>query len=188
MKTPSEKIPLIYRIDGTNRICWVNDAWREFAQANQGEAVLPERILGHDLLASLADTTARELYTTMIRQVRTGKTVRFDYRCDAPDKRRTFTMEIRPVPDEGVEFVTTLQREQPRPTIALLKPETPRDPARFIRMCSWCHSVAMPDGRWLEVETAVAELRLLEGDRLPAITHTMCAPCYQRVMAILGTG
>ncbi len=102
---------LVYRIDGANRITWVNDRWSGFARANGGEGLLPEQILGHDLTTSLADPTVRQLYATMIQQVRAGKFVRFDYRCDAPDKRRTFTMEIRRRPDGEVEFSSTLRHE-----------------------------------------------------------------------------
>lgn len=177
--------PLIYRIDATNRIVWVNDAWSEFAQANHGESVMPAHIIGHDLLASFADGTVRQLYATMIQHVRSGKSVRFDYRCDAPDKRRTFTMEIRPQSDGQVEFVSTLRRETPRVPLMLLKHGMPRDKERFIRLCGWCQCVAMPDGSWLPVEEAVAVLHLLEAVVLPRITHGMCPACYGRMEAAL---
>ena len=163
----------------------MNDAWSEFAGANHGEQVMPARIMGQDLLMSLADGTVRELYATMIRHVRTGKTVRFDYRCDAPDRRRTFAMEIRLKPDGEVEFVSTLLHETPRAPVILLKPGVPRDKERFIRLCSWCQSVALPDGRWLPVEEAVAELHLLEAAVLPLITHSMCPACHDRMEAAL---
>jgi hypothetical protein len=182
----AESHPLIYRIDAANRIVWVNDAWSEFARANHGESVMPAQILGHDLLASFADGTVRELYATMIRHVRSGKTVSFDYRCDAPDRRRTFNMEIRPGSDGEVEFVSTLLHETPRAPVILLKPGVPRDKERFIRLCSWCQSVAMPDGRWLPVEEAVGALHLLEAAVLPRITHGMCEACHERMEAALG--
>jgi hypothetical protein len=177
---------LVYRIDGANRITWVNDRWSGFARANGGEGLLPEQILGHDLTTSLADPTVRQLYATMIQQVRAGKFVRFDYRCDAPDKRRTFTMEIRRRPDGEVEFSSTLRHEEPRPAVALLKPDAPRDQERFVRMCSWCQNVALPSGDWVPVEEAVQALNLMEADRLPRITHTMCGPCHARAMSSLG--
>lgn len=177
---------LVYRIDGANRITWVNETWNEFARANNGEALLPGAVIGLDLFASLSDPTVRELYAAMIRQVRAGGKVRFDYRCDAPDKRRTFTMEIRSRPDAEVEFVSTLRREESRSSITLLEPETPRDDERFIRMCSWCQDVSLPSGAWVPVEEAVRQLNFMEVDRLPRITHTMCQPCYLRVMSDLG--
>lgn len=146
---------------------------------------MPAQILGHDLLASFADGTVRELYASMIRHVRSGKAVRFDYRCDAPDRRRTFTMEIRPRADGEVEFVSALRQETARAPVVLLQPGVPRDKERFIRLCSWCQSVAMPEGHWLAVEEAVAALRLLEEAVLPRITHGMCPACYDRIQATL---
>jgi hypothetical protein len=179
----SESHPLIYRIDAANRIVWVNEAWSEFALANHGRSVMPSQILGQDLLASFADGTVRQLYATMIQHVRSGKNVRFDYRCDAPDKRRTFSMEIRPRPDGEVEFVSTLRHEAPRAPVVLLKSGMPRDQERFIRLCGWCQCVAMPDGRWLPVEEAVSALHLLEAAVLPRITHGMCPACHERMEA-----
>lgn len=179
---------LVYRIDAANRITWVNEAWCDFARANGGESLLPGQILGHDLLAAFADPGVRQLYITMIQRVRAGKTVVFDYRCDAPDKRRLFTMAIRLRPDGEVEFASTLQHEEPRPVVALLQPGQPRDDERFIRMCSWCQNVALPSGAWVAVEEAVQTLTIMEADRLPQITHTMCHPCQARVLASLDQG
>lgn len=183
---PSAKsCPLIYRIDAANRIVWVNDAWSDFAEANNGASVMPAQIMGHDLLASFADGTVRQLYAAMIKHVRSGKTVRFDYRCDAPDKRRTFTMEIRLRPDGEVEFVSSLQHEAQRAPVVLLQSGIPRDKERFIRLCGWCQCVAMPDGRWQPVEEAVVALHLLEVAVLPRITHGMCPACHERMEATL---
>jgi hypothetical protein len=173
--------PLIYRIDATNRLTWVNAAWVGFARANGGEDVMPAKILGQDLLAAFADPTIRSLYDTMIRRARAGHPVRFDYRCDAPDRRRTFTMEIRPGPGGEVEFCSTLLREEPRPPVVLLQPGQPRDPERFVRVCSWCQKIALPDGRWVEVEHAIAEQRLLETERQPRQTHGLCEACHRQI-------
>ncbi len=180
--------PLVYRIDARNRITWVNAAWTEFARDNGGDALLPDHVLGRDLLGGFADATVRELYEKLIQHVRAGRAVRFDYRCDAPDQRRTFTMEMTRLEDDGIEFVSTLRRTEPRAPVALLRAGIPRDAARVVRMCSWCQSVATPDGRWLEVETAVAELGLLETARMPLITHGMCPSCYARMVTTLGAG
>lgn len=179
-------VSLVYRIDGSNCITWVNESWSGFARANGSEGLLPEKVLGQDLTTSFADPTVRQLYATMIQQVRAGKSVRFDYRCDAPDKRRRFTMEIRLRPDGEVEFTSTLRHEEPRPAVALLQPDTPRDQERFVRMCSWCQNVALPTGAWVPVEEAVQALNLMEAGRMPLITHTLCGPCHARTMASLG--
>jgi hypothetical protein len=167
---------LTYRIDAGDRISYVNPAWTEFARANQGEAVLPEKVLGSSLLDATDDLTVRALYRTMIQHVRAGQPVRFHYRCDAPDRRRTFEMEIVPLADGEVEFVSTLLHEEPRPPVALLQKEARRD-ERLLRVCSWCQRVALPDNSWVPVEAAVEALHLLEAETFPRLTHGICDPC-----------
>src|SRR3954464_11398358 len=107
----SDKPPfsLSYRIDEYNRIVWVNDAWCQFARDNGGESLLPEQVLGQDLLKSLSDAAVCELYVSMIRRARAGQAVQFHYRCDAPDARRMFFMQIQSLQGGVVEFTSTLQ-------------------------------------------------------------------------------
>lgn len=174
----SNPLVLTYQIDAANRISHVNAAWSEFARSNHGEAVMPERVLGHDLLDSIADITVRELYSRMIELVRSGQTVRFHYRCDAPDRRRTFEMEIRPLIAGAVEFVSTFQHEEPRPSVAVLESGRPRD-GRLLLICSWCQQVALPDRSWAPVELAVEILHLLEAETFPQLTHGMCEQCHE---------
>lgn len=179
--------PLVYRIDAANRLTWVNPAWIAFAQANDGTEVLPEKVLGQDLLASLADPTIRALYQAMIQRARGGSAVRFEYRCDAPDRRRTFVMEIQLRPGDEVEFRSTLVREELRPPVELLQVGQPRDRERFVRVCSWCQRIALSDRRWVEVEHAVAALQLFQADRLPCLTHGICESCRAGVERMLTT-
>ena len=175
---------LVYRIDAKNRITWVNAAWSEFARANHGEAVMPENVLGQDLFSSITGPALRQIYRSIIERVRTGAVVNFTYCCDAPDKRRTFDMEVHLLPDGGQEFISTLKLEVVRPSVVVLEPGGVRS-KQLIRVCSWCQKVAMPDGRWLPVEEAVAELRLMEALQLPGISHGICPPCRLAMMVQL---
>jgi hypothetical protein len=181
--TPDSR-SLVYRIDSANRITWVNSAWSEFARSNHGEAVMPEHVLGQDLFASITDPALRQIYRSIIERVRAGATVNFSYCCDAPDKRRVYDMEVHLLPDGGEEFVSTLKHEEARPSVAVLVPGGVRSKL-LIRVCSWCQKVAMPDERWLPVEQAVAELRMLEALQLPAISHGICPPCHAAMMVKL---
>ena len=176
MESADNPLSLVYRIDAEDRITYVNAAWCAFAQANQGEAVMPAHVLGSSLLASVDDQTVRELYAAMIKRARTGSPVRFKYRCDAPDRRRTFEMNICQLPGGEVEFVSTLLHEEVRPSVALLQAAVPRD-SRLLRVCSWCQKVALPDYSWVPVETAVERLHLLEAETFPRLTHGICEPC-----------
>lgn len=184
MNDTLESLSLVYRINAANRITWVNAAWSEFARNNQGEAVMPEQVLGQDLFASITDHTLQLIYRSIIERVRTGVTVNFSYGCDAPDKRRVYDMEVHLLTDDGIEFVSTLRHEEVRPRVAVLVPGGVRS-KKLIRVCSWCQKVAMPAERWLPVEQAVAELRIMEDMQLPAISHGICPPCQTTMMGEL---
>ena len=172
----SSPLVLVYRIDAIDRITHVNAAWSDFARANQGEAVMPAQVLGSSLLASVDDQTVRELYTAMIKRARAGTPVRFKYRCDAPDRRRTFEMNIHQLAGGEVEFVSTLRHEEARAPVGLLQTGRPRD-NRLLRVCSWCQQVALPDYSWVPVEVAVDKLGLLVAETFPRLTHGICEPC-----------
>lgn len=176
MESDENTLRLVYRIDGGDRISYVNPAWSEFARANQGEAVMPERVLGSSLLESVEDPTVQQLYNAMIKRARAGQPVQFKYRCDAPDRRRTFEMDIRQVDNDEVEFISALRKEEVRPKVAVLQAGAPRD-NRLLRVCSWCQQVALPDYTWVPVEIAVQKLGLLEGESFPSLTHGICEPC-----------
>lgn len=178
MESVENPLWLVYRIDADDRISYVNPAWSEFARANQGEAVMPEQVLGSSLLESVEDPTVQQLYSEMIKRARAGYPVRFKYRCDAPDRRRTFEMDIRPVENGEVEFISALRHEEVRPAVAVLRAGAPRD-NRLLRVCSWCQKVALPDGTWVTVEVAVEKLRLLEAETFPSLTHGICEPCRE---------
>jgi hypothetical protein len=60
-------------------------------------------------------------------------------------------------------------------------------------MCGWCKQIRVPAwvtaepwparvGTWWEVENLGAMLTGLHWEYLPDVTHTICPPCYQRVM------
>ena len=95
-------------------------------------------------------------------------------------------MELR-VSSQGhgtVRCESRLIREEPRETVPLLDEAVSRNDA-CIRMCSWCKNVAVDEG-WVEVEEAVARLRLFETDVLPQITHGVCDACSRRIRGRLG--
>lgn len=168
---------LVYRINADGRICYVNPAWSEFARANQGESVLPGQVLGCRLQDAVEDPTVQGLYQAMITRARAGTPVKFHYRCDAPDRRRTFEMDIHRLAEGGeVEFVSSLLHEEKRPPVPLLAAGAARD-RRLLRICSWCQQVQKPDQAWVPVEVAVENLHLLEGETFPRLTHVICDSC-----------
>jgi hypothetical protein len=53
-------------------------------------------------------------------------------------------------------------------------------------MCSFCKQVACA-GNWVEIEEAVAHMRLFEDNNPPRVSHGACPSCYQIVMDQLGS-
>lgn len=175
---------LIYRIDEENLLCEVNAAWTQFALANEGAAVMPERVLGRSLWDFIEDANIRELYRQMVRRARSGSTAQFDYRCDAPEWHRRFRMTIRATEGGTVEFLSELRWQEPRPRMDMLAVNMPRSES-WVRVCGWCQNVALQDGSWVPVEVAVAQLDLLAEEALPRLTHGICPPCHSGMMTQL---
>jgi hypothetical protein len=180
----SRKQELIYHIDRSDRLCELDAAWTRFALANDGAAVMPERVLGRPLWDFIGDAHVRELYRQMVQRVRSGYPVSFDYRCDAPEWRRRFRMTIRTAPGATVEFLSQLRWEELRPRVDMLDVNRTRS-EHWVRVCGWCQNVSLRDESWGPVEAAVEQLGLLADEALPRLTHGICLPCHTGMMAQL---
>ncbi len=168
---------VVYRLNDRDELVFANPAWDRFAAANSGEFVTAERALGRSLWGFISDATTRQLYRDVLRRVRGGRPVRFNFRCDSPAIRRLMEMDVTLAAAGGVEFRTRALSEDSRPFQALLAPSALHSD-ELMRMCSWCKKVDV-GGAWAEVEEAVARLRLFERALLPSITHGICDPCYE---------
>jgi len=179
-----EPLVITYRIDATDQLIGMNEAWSTFAHENRGEEALPAKVMGRSLWDVVTDPALQELYRRMVRQARDGSPVRFRYRCDAPHERRVFEMAIAEVEPGVVEFRSELKTAEGRRPVAWLDPEARRGPA-LVRVCSWCGRVALPDGRWVAVERAMEEHAALHQPEAPALTRGICAECSARMLELL---
>lgn len=161
-----------YTIDAQDRITGFGDGTAQAGPRFDGANAL----IGRTWWTCIEDVTTQELYRSLVEVARKRREVRVPYRCDTAQQRRWFEMRIAALGGGGVEFTSVLQKEVTRPSVALLEEDTARD-GRLVRMCSWCQQVALPDGRWFPIETAMAQMRLLETDTLPRITHGICPDC-----------
>lgn len=179
----AEQDELTYRLNRQDEIISVNEAWDRFALANDAPELAAGRVLGRSLWEFIADVNTQQVYRDLLARVRTGRSVRFPFRCDAPYERRFLEMQIRPLEDGQVEFRTKTLAIERRPAVALL--ERPTGAAEgLLRMCSWCKKV-YADGAWVEVEEGIARLRLFERPVVPMITHGMCDHCAAKMAEIL---
>src|SRR4051812_45019373 len=78
--------PTIYRIDRTDRIIYVDEAWNEFARQNGAEGLL-SRALGKNLWDFVSGRELTQLYLEWFGRIRaSGISSRLNFRCDAPDR------------------------------------------------------------------------------------------------------
>jgi hypothetical protein len=173
-----------YELDAELRIRAVDEAWSEFAAANEAPELITPRPLGRPVFDYIQDATTVHLYRALFERVRrTGRPIEFPFRCDSPGLRRFLELEIRPGASSGLELHTRVLRLEPRAPSALLE-RAHRRGSELLRMCSWCKGVETPN-QWCEVEEAIVALRLFERELLPTLTHGICPPCYVRVVALL---
>ncbi len=175
------EMEIVYQIDRNDRLCEVGGSWTRFAQANNGDSVMPERVLGRSLWDFISDNHVRELYRQILRRARAGHPARFDYRCDAPESRRLFRMTIRTVAGGNVEFMSRLLWQEARPRVDLLDHEMPAS-GPWVRVCSWCQKVSLPDGAWVPVEEAAEKLGFLGEEHTPRLTHGICPSCHSAML------
>ena len=175
-------LTVIYRIDAEDRISHVDNGWCFFAGENEGQAMTRANVLGQSLWDHICDPTTVELYRQMVKRAREGHPVRFDYRCDSPERRRLFRMTITLVEAGQIEFVSQLRREEVRPKVVLLDRLEQNRSEELVSICSWCEKAALPDGRWVPVEDAVVAMGLMQRERMPGLTHGICERCKLRMM------
>jgi hypothetical protein len=183
MAAPADRPRFVHRIDADGRISFVNDDWLAFA-ADNGYRTSRANELGRLLESVIGDDETRHIYALLIERARAcDQPVRFDYRCDAPDRRRWMQMSMRHLAaSDEIEFASELWREEPRPPVALIRPpQAPVSSNRLLSMCSWCKSV-LAERAWVEIEQAVIALGLFGVEAAPRISHGICPDCKHRLL------
>jgi hypothetical protein len=171
---------IVYRLNAADELVYVNEAWAEFASANDAPDILPERVLNRPLWDFVCDETTRHLYREILRRARAGLPASFNFRCDAPGRRRLMELNVSGLEGGAVRFETRTLRVDERPRQELLDRYVPRS-GTMLRVCGWCKRMDIDSQRWGEVEEAVATLRLFEYNSLPPLTHGMCPPCFDAI-------
>ncbi|WP_396627040.1 hypothetical protein [Luteitalea sp.] len=173
--------PLVYVIDGQDRIQAVNDAYVADVGGAGGDAQhVRQRLIGQVIWHVLPGVA--EWYGPLVRRARAEqRTVCFPFRCDTPDLRRLMRMRIRPEPGGAISFESAVVRVQPRPHVPLVT--ATGDPGvPVVSMCSWCKRVDAA-GDWLEVEDAMERLGA-DSNRLPSVSHGICPRCLDELAAL----
>jgi hypothetical protein len=173
---------LIYSIDKLNNIVYVNGEWDRFALANDGHEFTGSKVLNRSFWDFVSGETLRQLYFSIFRQVRAGKILQFDFRCDSPDLRRFLNVRITSTRDSSVWFETTTIKTEEREASALFK-RRPMPTEGPVIVCSWCNKVKIGGNLWVEAEKAVKALSFFEKDAVPQLSHGICTHCYDDITA-----
>ncbi len=177
--------PIVYRVDRTDRIVYVNEAWDAFAHQNRGAAVTAARVVGRPLWDFISDLTTRMIYQRMLGRIRLGNELRFAFRCDSPSCRRVMQMQILQADErDAVEFRSLTITEAHR-HLPLLGQADEFEEEALLRACGWCNRLDVK-GAWMELEEALPRLQLMEVPSPPKVTHGICEPCAARMTAELG--
>lgn len=174
-----------YWIDSRDRIADVDETWLPFAIANGAPDLTPKNVCGRPLEDFISDPTTAHLWTQILARAREGVPLQIRIRCDAPDRRRLFRLDLARDGLEHIRVQSETLLEEERSPVGLF--EVHREPsADQVCVCSWCKQLLVAAGDWCEVEVALVKMDLLERLRLPAITHGICSSCAARVRAEAG--
>ncbi|HLM61288.1 MAG TPA: hypothetical protein VK308_10820 [Pyrinomonadaceae bacterium] len=176
----NKKSDMLYTINGNDEIVSVSKYWAEFADCNDAPELSTGKVLNRRLWEFITDDTTQEVYRKIVDKVRGGKTVAFNFNCDAPAYRRVLEMTVSLLEDGNVQFETREILAEERIRQNVFQNGIERS-ASIITVCSWCKKFDAQDGNWLEVEEAVLKLNLFEMEKLPQLSHGMCLSCYQLI-------
>lgn len=86
---------IVYRIDGNDRIIFLNDAWKAFAAANGGNDLIQDGVLNRCLWDFMNDPETLYLHRTLVKRLRDGHSIRdLAFRCDSSAQRRFMMMDL----------------------------------------------------------------------------------------------
>jgi len=177
MEEPQENRSFIWVIDGADQIVRVNEAWLAFARENGAPELTAALVTDQSLWRFIQGRETAYLYKQIFSRVRAGNSpVKFPFRCDSPDCRRFMEMKLSLLSGAAIEFTTKLRQWEYRQPLDLLTGSGDRS-EQFVKICSWCKKIYIPERGWGEVEEAIGPLDLFGNHARPRMTHTICEAC-----------
>lgn len=178
---PPENETYAYRVDATGILTDVSPNWDAFALANDGSHLVAKYVVGRPLLDFITDDTTRLIYALVFERLSSRtEPLKFPFRCDSPDKRRSMEMTLQPLPEGGLRLESRVLYVERRPPVAVLDARAERGDG-LLRMCSWCKRVEVAR-EWVELERYVADSGVMSAPKPPRVTHGMCPSCSAEVL------
>src|SRR5690554_6295059 len=97
---------MIYIVDDADRLIHLDNEWLDFAAANGGAGLAPERVIGRQLWSFIQGFETRQFYKLLLARVRRGESLQFIMRCDSPVMRRWLRVRMLPFAIGCVVFDT----------------------------------------------------------------------------------
>jgi hypothetical protein len=167
----------IHRIDAADFIRYVSPTWNAFGEQNEAKHLIGT-VVGNQLWRYIGGLEVRRIYRALLERIRADRRpVQFPFRCDSATLRRHMVMRVTALADGGVEFQSSLVREERRPRLALLDPAMPRSDRQVV-LCAWCKRVDR-HGRWYELEEALQTNSFFDSPRPPHVNHEICPHCRE---------
>jgi hypothetical protein len=166
----------IYLIDGDDRIIYVNQAWLNFAQENDGAEITANHVMEKSIFEFITGGDTQSLYAALHTNVRARrKEIVIPFRCDSPSTIRQMTLTLRPLDNGAIEYEGHLVRKTVRNAVTVLFRLADRTD-RTIPICSLCRRVSV-QAEWLELSDVVVQLPSLQTAMLPRLLETVCPTC-----------
>jgi len=164
--------------------------WTAFARENGGNPRVLATAPGDNLFDAIRGEEVRRatrLHLAALFERRHAEIV-IACRCDSPDIRRELRLAMRPVEEAGAVVAVLCQAltvsETLRPPLDLFSAEAMtaylRETAHLpiVRMCSYCHRIALPreaPREWVEAD----EYYRRGGGAAVRISHGICPACHE---------
>lgn len=169
---------LYYRLDVTDRIVEVGGAWNEFALANNGTAIVKERVLGSSVFSHVSGDVSVMFLRTLLASARIlNRPSTRAYRCDSPACKRFMEMTVIPEGDGSLMLEHRQVRTEVLPQPFVFTASQARS-CRVIR-CSMCNRLKT-SGAWREPEFAHAE-GSVSGTHGNPVIYGVCPTCLDSV-------
>jgi len=179
---PDLPLRVVYQIDVAERLCYVDEGFRQAALA-AGVEDLPDRVLGTPLFNQLAGEPTKHWYRHLLEHTRRHGTASFEFHCDTPSTIRLQRMDMLRLPNGTIQFMTQTLSTRPLAYTKTLDWSLPRSRKRIL-MCSFCQRISSVIG-WTDIERAAQVIQVFEEPVPPAIDYTICEEDQARLEKLL---
>lgn len=138
--SPLARKPVVYRIDGNDRLVELSPSWDEFAACNEAPTLFRELVLERSIWDFIVSDSTRMIYDIVFSRLRSKETCRleFRYRCDSPDTIRYMRMEMVSRRPRCITLKSQVLREEKNNLPVVI---TANDTS-YIKRCSLCLKLA----------------------------------------------